>query len=207
MPITSVYGIYSVFFYSVIKKSILCMICIIARYKSINSYRLIIMLIMCFIPFSFAYLYISSIPFHTWDYLHTNFDERIATEVTKDGSKYGTNRAINAEFESYKTKIQNNDISYNEVSNNIRNVLSHLEGARAATRLTIHDLVVVKYVSSVSPFSFPATFELKGLGNGLECDNRNFGNTRCLLTKKRLIINELRTKLAERGMRVDALLN
>lgn len=173
---------------------------------------------MCYLPFAF---FSSLTPYVDWlkecfigyllpdnpSYYWIPLDGRVATEVSRQGSWYDTNRAVTADYHLFRDRVQNKLISHKEVSDSIKTVIEHLESVDASVKITITDLAVVKWLSTVSPFSPQASFELKGLSNGLECDIRNTGTTRCLLRNKMLILRELDSKLAERNMRIEALLN
>lgn len=192
---------YAVYIWNVIKKILITITVNFFTYKEFKYTTFFVRLLICLIPIN---LFIDEFLIF---FNPLCFDERIATQVSKEASWHATNRAVNTEFNTLKTGVQTNNISYNDLSNKISIVIAHLQGLNAAERITISDLAVVKYVSTISPFSPQACFELKGLSNGLDCDSRNTGNTRCLLRNKTLVLTELRSKLNQRNMRIEALLN
>lgn len=114
---------------------------------------------------------------------------------------YGRNArrdVFNEEFARFMEGIRNNHITQDQVKVKLAGAISRLDQGNYENSLTMEDGLVIKYISTVDPYSQNVAQKLSGLGNP---DNINLNSNaiKLRMAEKSAIVSELRVKLNNRG--------
>jgi hypothetical protein len=158
--------------------------------------KLVVSLVISFLPLGIFYSYIT--PCQISNLFIMRLSEEPYIQVFKKYGHMGIIPTLNENYDEYSIKAANGTISYDQVTADFAAAIERTRQSNGNVNITIKDMVVIKYVGSLSGYNSEVSAALKGMGNTQPFATRNFGGIKPLDRRKVLIIPELERKLRER---------
>lgn len=192
--INDAFGLY---LFSVFRRLIIVMVIIIYTHKTITETRILTLVSMAFIPYALAILYL---PLYILDIGPYNGSNALASRVH---AVFGNIRAItfqydmNREYHNFRTNVDSYANSRASLDRGLESLIQKLRDPNCRDTLIWEDLALIKYISTLSPYSARVNTFLGGLSNGREMYHTL---NRCILNwtqrqgQRNSLIRELETK-------------